>query len=307
MKIKDITQTAPSGAATQLADRISRTYWNFLLNMDKLSPCEMIMSYKSLFSTYDEEWSSNIIHEIKHGRRASHILLRSVGAFKLDDFIRDRFGYKLYHNNNFNYISYTRDKFHELALMETAMLFAKYKPVYDFEVRLAILEVLLQYFTCYETDIYGKDAWTFTSDDIQSVTEYILNADAVILQPYLDSISKKIGQVKVTVPHRNKPEKYKYVPKSKEELLEVIDEGMTNQAKCEAIMDAWPEIKSYRSAQRLLQKYGLTRKYTKQESIISDNIEELRAEIQELRAENERLRSLLRERENANIIPMYPP
>ena len=309
MNIETIIQKQYCGAAKQLADKISQSYWNFLLKMEKCNPVELIQNYHEVFVNFDKEWVDVFQHTLKTGRSTKHILLRSIGTFSLDDFIANRFNFRINYTN-YARMNYTYDKFRELALMETAMLFAKYSTVYEIELRLAILQALLQYFTVYECNaLDGTLSWTFTSDDIQSVTDEILRSEVSILQPYINRIDTA---VKIIAPKITE-KKIKYVPKSKEELLDVIEGCNSRDDKITAIMDAYPGVKSERTADRLLSQFGLTRQYRKNMNNAEDNtsseIESLRQENAALKEEVERLQAVIESIQNSRepkTIPIPP-
>lgn len=307
MKIKNFIADATQGEAKLLSDQTNKTFWTFLLNIGKINPVDMMQNYNSVFESFDISWTK-IKHSIKIGRKTNHILLHTVGAFKLDDFILQQFNFKINHKN-FTRMNFTHDKFRELAYMETAMLLAKYNNIYVFEFRLAILQLALQYFNCIETDIWDHCVWTFTSDDITSVIDEILEAEGSSLQPYIDRIDKNIN---IAIPYHCKPKMkdIKLVPQCREDILSVLSEDMTSEEKCNAIMDNFHDVKSVRTAQRLLQKYNLTKKYNyNNQDNTSSEIESLRLENAALKEEVERLQAVIESIQNSRepkTIPIPP-
>ena len=306
MTIREISDNRKLfGAPKKVEDRANSIIDGFLekLSFSSMSPQEIINLYfkdDSILADLESEWATHIQHNIKVGRKSEHIFMQSIGQYRLAHYIESEFNF-IIHPRNFEFLSFTQSKFRELAKMEVAMLLTKYEDIHSFEVKIAILKMLFTYFRVYSINgITGLPQWNFTAADIIEVFNEILDSDLSTFKKHFDIINPCL---QVLIPHgaiKPKPEKIK--PTCAKDLLVVIDDSMTQQEKRHAIMVAW-NLPSERAARTYMQKYGMTRNYSKKanEKTIENNdmniiqsyemqINQLKKQVSELQSQNERLR-----------------
>lgn len=197
-------------------------------------------------------------------------------------------------------MKYSYLNFLEMAKMETAMLIYKYETVYEFEIEIAVVSLLLKYFEIYQEDMMTlQQSWTLQASEIRNVINAIMSMELSELKRYTDLIDVSFAL------HRKseRKEDFKTRPTCKEDLQMCFTEGMTQTEKKIAIMEQW-NITSMRTVERLMQMYGLTRPYNKEaqpkataeavtelHNVIPDDLLNVCAERDRLKQENERLRA----------------
>ena len=216
-------------------------------------------------------------------------------------FIADRFSFTVHNGEQFRRVNYTFDKFCEVAKMETAFLLAKYKEVYKFEVKIAVLTVLFRYFNLYSQNGYDDGfTWALEADDIFKCLNFLDGLDLKSLKLYADKIGDFVPSAKQQ-PIFKKPK-----PTCKDDIERCISDGMSQSDIAESIMDNWDVSRP--TAYRLMKQYGFVRQQRKsevaehQKQPTSDNLENVQLqtllvskdyEIKKLKEEIERLKKEL--------------
>lgn len=210
-----------------------------------------------------------------HGRKSKRILLHSIEKFKIETFIEEKLKYKIHHSkDSFTRMKYSYYNFFELSKMQLAMLLYKYgDELMYFELRVAVLELLLYYFNLYsQYDNYGpfpERTWIIQSGEIEKCLNDLFILSTEDLKPYMDYIDPKY---KVQIQTRFDDDVFKrhHKPKSKEELMTIIKEGMSQAEINGAIQDYW-EV-GERTARTWMRQFGLTRKYHSRNQDLDDAI-----------------------------------
>jgi len=267
------------GAERKIEIKGNHIFCDFLISMSNLSPSQVLKTYKGILSDFDDEWREYSQHHIKYGNKVKHIFLKSLGNYSLNLYIEQHFNYKI-HPREFRFIRYSKEKFLELSRMEVALLLAKYEELYLYEINIAVLRVLLTYFEVFSIEaITEKPFWNVCISDINEVINIIADSDMSNFKPFFDIIKPGL---QILVPHQQRRKTEKIRPTCTEDLLEVIDDNMNQTEKCYAIMEAW-NIKSVRSAQRIMQRFGLTntKKRKGSEPMCMDNTNTIITQLQE--------------------------
>ena len=205
-----------------------------------MCPHTVILELKRLLSLNDEEWKKNVKKEqIKVGRKGKRIMQQTIAKYSIDDYIKKKFNYSLYHTNgNYQRMKYSLNKFIDLSKMEVAMLLYKYgEELMKFEITIAILELLILYFelSSYIMGHQGeKIEWCFDIKDLYQCIEVILSLDTQDYIQYGRLFSVDFKLVKHEKPFDFEFEK-KTKPQSKEELMNLKKEGMPETIFNEAI------------------------------------------------------------------------
>ena len=243
------------GAAKAISDRAKNINSGLLLKIStRFNIMELLSLYfigdNCIYAYLDNEWAEKVSHTINTGHKAKHILMQSIGAYSLNYFIKDKFGFTI-HPKNFEFMNYSYSKFLELAKMETAMLLAKYDDLHTFEVTTACIRLLFKYFYVYNVNgMTEEKTWAVTMADINTVINTILSSDLSEFKPYTDIITPGL---QILLPAGVKQQrKDKVKPTCADDLLECVDDTMSQKEKYSAVMEAWG-IKSERSVQRLFQ------------------------------------------------------
>ena len=278
MKIKDLLIENPKKATIAYLDDCAEIRINqFAALAGKPSeyPQIVVSEYQKHFEKIDKEWSSAVKHSILHGRKSKRIFLQSIKKFKIDTFIEEELKYKIHHSKySFTRMKYSYYNFFELSKMQLAMLLYKYgDELMYFELRVAVLELLLFYFNLYsQYDNYGpfpERTWIIQSGEIEKCLNDLFILSTEDLKPYMDYIDTKY---KVQIQTRFDDDVFKrhLRPKSKEELMTILKEGMSQAEINGAIQDYW-EV-GERTARTWMRQFGLTRKYRSRNQDLDDAI-----------------------------------
>ena len=177
----------------------------------------------------------------------------------MSKFISEKFNFKINHGYQFRRISYTFDKFFEMAKMEAAFLTFKYDEVYNFEIEIAVITMLFKYFILYSQNGYDDGYnWAISADDITRCLNMIGQIEMKSLKPYAD----KIGDFVPTV--KQQPLVKKPKPTCKEDIERCISDGMCQTDIAESIMDNWDVSRP--TAYRLMKQYGYIQQQRKSDT-----------------------------------------
>lgn len=171
----------------------------------------------------------------------------------LDVYLKDT--YNFHTSRNSQRMTYSLKILQDLVLYEVSLLYHKYNKLYDFQIRYAIIKLLLKRFYSYTQDapeMFGDNSATYYVDDIMVIYNTVLNTDINTLHSFESSLYDLIVQTK------EKRERYTSIqkkPKCKEDLLFYINDDMTQQEKKERIASAYET--STKTAQRWMKQYGL--------------------------------------------------
>lgn len=160
-------------------------------------PKIVIPEYKNHFKAIDKEWTSVVNHSILHGRKNKRILLQSVGVFNIDTFIEEKLKFKIHHyKDSFTRMNYSYYNFFELSKMQLAMLLYKYgDELMTFELRIAVLELLLHFFNLYHQydnyELFPERIWIIQLGEIEKCLNDLSNLSTEDLKPYMDCIDPK--------------------------------------------------------------------------------------------------------------------
>ena len=155
-------------------------------------------------------------------------------------------------------MNYEKDKYFKLALVEVSLLFITYEQIYDFQIRFALLKLLLQRFSFYSTN--WDEAWDILcfrdgADDIETIYQWVMDTDMSDLPDITDESVYSIRR-KTIVPVLTAKDILK--PKCKEELTWLFEDWMSQADKKKIIASQYHTSES--TAQRWMKKYGLLKK-----------------------------------------------
>lgn len=266
MEIKNLVSKPNTAHEKWLEEIVEIRIGQFVSHVGNPSdlPQVTIHEYKNYFKKIENEWASVVSHNILHGRKSKRIMLQSVGKFNIDSFIEKKLKFKMHHiNGHFARMNYSYYSFVELSKMQVAMLLYKYGyELMDFELRLAVIELLFNYFQLYtEYDDYGpfpEREWIVKVGEIEKCLTYVSNLSTEDIKTYMDCIDPNY---RTQIKSRSDTSELKkhLIPQSKEELMKVLKEGMTQTEKAKAIQDYW-EV-SNRTARTWMKRFGITRGY----------------------------------------------
>ena len=168
--------------------------------------------------------------------------------------------------------------------MITTLLFAKYREVYEFEVKWSIIMVMLEFFSVYS----GKD-WNVKGAEIKEVITEVLDSEDTILQ---ECANKYLTE---TTERNNQKENVKKKPRPQcaEDFIDLRHEDMTTQEWYSVIQRTW-QISSV-TMYRYFHRFGMeVRQYGDTPSPEQKKIKELEAIVNE---QQERIDHLMRQRE----------
>lgn len=311
MKVSNFTRTAPTAIVETVQKKAIDKVFQFTNAIKNgFNPPDVVRMYKESFDELDTTWKGCVKHRIRYGRQLQSIYCDTCNHYCMADYIKERYDFKVNHGEQFKRLNYTFDKFLDLAMMETALLIAKYNEVYTFEIDVAVVQLLLRYFNVYSVNGWdGGYCYTLAADDIYKVINTIAETDMQCLKRYADKIGEFVPTVQPKEIEYKKPK-----PTTKEDIERCISDDMTQTEIIESIMENWDV--SRRTAYRLMNRYGLTRQYKKADEAAEavaavqqqasgdissiDDVRTLRGivlqqrfEIAELKAEIERLKNLI--------------
>lgn len=216
-----------------------------------LSPANTVRIYLEKINELNGLWGKCVKHNIRNGRKLSQIYVDGCNNYSMANYIAERLNFRIHHGKAFKRITYTFDKFLDLAKMEVALLISKYEEVYQFEVDIAVLQLLLKFFVVYNINGFDDNAvWTFLPDDINKLLIELYDSEMSTFERYI----KKIGNFPPLVRPQgiivHKPQ-----IKCKDDIMRCINKDMSQSEKIEAIMENW-DI-SRRTAYRYMSMYGL--------------------------------------------------
>lgn len=259
MKVSNFTQTAPTAIVAEVQKKAIDKVFQFTNAIKNgINPPDVVRIYDELFDELNTMWKSCVKHQIRYGRQLQSIYCDSCNHYSMADYIKERYGYKVNHGEQFKRLNYTFDKFLDLAMMETSFLIAKYNEVYAFEIDVAITQLLLRYFNVYSVNGWdGGYSYTLSADDIYKVINTIAETDMQSLKRYADKIGDFVPTVQPKAAEYKKPK-----PTTKEDIERCItSDDMTQTEIVESIMANWDVCR--RTAYNLMKRYGLTRQYKK--------------------------------------------
>ncbi len=267
MKLKDLLRTESTVHEQYLAHNSNRIIEMFAdaIKDENRCPHTVIIELNHLLSKNDEEWKKNVKKErIKVGRRGKRIMQQTIAKYSIDDYIKKQFNYYFsHHNGKYKRMDYSLTKFIDLSKMEVAMLLYKYdNDIMKFEVTIAIIELLINYFElsyimCY---LEEKREWCFSINDLYQCIEVILSTDTQDYLQYINYFSFNHKFVKHDWLFDFELEK-KIKPQSKEELLSLKKEGMTETIFDNAIARYYNVSTTLARAWK--SEFGLSRKYNR--------------------------------------------
>ncbi len=291
MKFKDLLkaeQTAKENYLKLIADKNIEVFVRDASSQKNHSG--VVIELKRRLEAFDKQWSEDVTKRVIHGRRSKRILAQSVPHYRIEDFIKKQFNFIINHKkSSFTMMSYTKEKFIELSKIEVAMLLFKYGgDLMEFEVKIAIAELLLRYFELYvgvvDMLLGEKQQWCFQPADIYSCFEILLNMDYADYKKYFNYFTTNFTFVK----HNRSFEieyKKRIKPECEEDLAALYKEGMS-QAQFDNAIAAYYEV-SPRTARTWRREYGKTRMYSRNDasqniiSISKDEILQLQQQISE--------------------------
>ena len=244
-----------------------------LINEPSKHPKMVVQNYGNHFKEIDKEWRRVVSHNVLHGRRSRRFFIQNTGKFNIDTFIQDKLKYSMHHKKGrFVRMKYSYYNFFELSKMEIAMLLYKYgDELMEFELKMAVLELLFHYFnlyTEYDTyEIFPRSEWLIHSGDIEKCLQNLLCLSTEDLKSCFKLID---AEYKVQIRNRFDYDEFnkRPTPKSKDELMSVFKEGMSQTEKALAISDYW-EVGS-RTARAWMNRFGLTREYNSKKQKINN-------------------------------------
>lgn len=200
MNIKDLLIEKPQTAkiaCLQDGANIRIKQFASLIGSPSGHPKIVIPEYKNHFKAIDKEWTSVVNHSILHGRKNKRILLQSVGVFNIDTFIEEKLKFKIHHSkDSFIRMKYSYYNFFELSKMQLAMLLYKYgDELMTFELRIAVLELLLHFFNLYHQydnyELFPERTWIIQLGEIEKCLNDLSNLSTEDLKLYMDCIDPK--------------------------------------------------------------------------------------------------------------------
>ena len=280
--------TQPVGSIVYVADRAMKALDIFISKMDNpvYDPHTLISNTKVVLSDIENDWAKNQNHSIVRGRKTKKIMIKSLCRFTIDSFILKKFNFKIHHRgSNHTRVKYNKDKLTEVSYMVTTLLFAKYREVYEFEVKWSIIMVMLEFFSVYS----GKD-WNVKGAEIKEViTEVLDNEDTVLQECAIKYLTETTERSIKKENLKKKPR-----PQCAEDFIDLRHEDMTTQEWYSVIQCTW-QISSV-TMYRYMHRFGMeVRQYGDTPSLTD-----------KLRAENELLKQQLafKEKQNAELRKM---
>lgn len=228
MTIKDFLITEPHlMCERELATEATTISQDFLEAIEnRQSPPAMLEVYLPLFRKIDIKWKTNCRKHLKSGRTTKSILLQSLPTYSLSQFALDKLNFTFHHQHNFTRMQFNYTSYIEMCKMELAMLIYKYEQVYRFEMYVAFIRLLLQYFNVYVENGYTMQTqWEMTAREIYNAITTILDMQLSELKPYTDLIDANYAVI--IKPQVNEPKHIKLHPTCADDLLMCRDEGMT--------------------------------------------------------------------------------
>lgn len=259
MKIKesvcDYSQDNPNVAAKQLSDAVSDVNANFkkALKGKFEKPWETVKRYKITLNELDKTYKKTLLGNEKS---KSGMYVSQSHNYSIETAMKEQFGFTVSRENQC--MNYEKDKYFKLALVEVSLLFITYEQVYDFQIRFALLKLLLQRFSFYSTN--WDETWDILcfrdgADDIETIYQWVMDTDISDLPDITDESVYSIRR-KTIVPVLTAKDIMK--PKCKEDLTWLFEDWMSQADKKKIIASQYHTSES--TAQRWMKKYGLLKK-----------------------------------------------
>ena len=259
MKIKNSTcddsLDNPNVAAKQLSDAVLEMNDNFknALKGKFEKPWETIKRYKTTLNELDKTYKKTLLGNEKS---KSGMYIGQSHNYSIETAMKEQFGFTVSRENQC--MKYEKDKYYKLALVEVSLLFITYEQVYDFQIRFALLKLLLQRFCFYSLN--WDETWDILcfrdgADDIETIYLWVMDTDMSDLPDIIDesvySMRRKTIVSVLTAKDIMKP-------KCKEDLTWLFEDWMNQSDKKKIIASQYHTSES--TAQRWMKKYGLLKK-----------------------------------------------
>ena len=234
------------------SDELTNTieqFKKFLIHCNGLSvyPYDEFKTYSAIFKDYDNKFRE-IVLENKNSRSGMYIT--QINNYSIDNFIKDELDFSVTRTNNT--MNYTFNKALTLCLLETKFLLSKYGNLYDFQLKFAILRILLTRFSIITTNFDNTlNCELFRQvDDVDKLFELVINTDVDQL-PKTDGIYVKPRkqEYKISIQKLSKPH-------TAEDLTVLFIDGMSYKEKVAAISNYYNV--SIPTAKRWMSKFKLT-------------------------------------------------
>ena len=259
MKIKetvcDYSLDNPNVAAKQLSDAVLEMNANFkkALKGKFEKPRETVKRYKTTLKELDDTYKKTLLGNEKS---KSGMYISQSHNYSIETAMKEQFGFTVSRENQC--MNYEKDKYFKLALVEVSLLFITYEQIYDFQIRFALLKLLLQRFSFYSTN--WDETWDILcfrdgADDIETIYQWVMDTDMSDLPDITDESVYSIRR-KTIVPVLTAKDILK--PKCKEELTWLFEDWMSQADKKKIIASQYHTSES--TAQRWMKKYGLLKK-----------------------------------------------
>lgn len=265
MKLSNYTLQAATVIVQEVEKKSQEIIFDFVTAIKRgVNPPDVVRVYSERLSDLNAMWKQCVRHHIRFGRQTQSIYIDSCNHYAMSHYIAERFKYQIHHGTEFKRLNYTFDKFLDLAQMEVALLISKYNEVYKFEIEIAVLQLLLHYFSIYSVDGWnGGYLYNIGANDICQVITTLDSSDMQIYERYAKRVGDFTPMMQPTAVKVKKPK-----PRCKEDIERCINNDMTQSEIAESICDNWDV--SRRTAYRLMQKYGFTRESAAERSDLAE-------------------------------------
>lgn len=255
MKLSNYTLQASQVIVQEVERKARDIIFDFSSAVSRcVNPPDVVRIYSERLSELNSMWKQCVRHHIRYGRQTQSIYIDSCNHYAMSNYIAERFNFQIHHGNDFKRINYTYDKFLDLCQMEVALLISKYTEVYKFEVEIAVLQLLLHYFSIYSVDGWNGDyCYSIDANDICKVITALDSNDMQLYERY----AKRVGDFTPTMLQPSAVRVKKPKPTCKEDIERCIMPDMTQSEIAESVCDNWHV--SRRTAYRLMTQYGFTR------------------------------------------------
>lgn len=235
-----------------------------------MNPVESIIKFNKAAEEINKEWYEHNSHIHDKVLLGFHIKspfidtisdMRTGKKFSFKNFIMQEFNY--FSNwNAFKRMDYNAEKFKEMCRMECIALLSKYGYINDYEFYYAMYAMLLKYFCVIANNEYDRICWVVDVKYVKSCIDEVRYSE-IDLEKYLPYIGISETDFYLNLRHIENPQFDAIIPKSKEEIedLFIRNTCLTTKAKYLALIDTYAAINSERAAQRVMQKFELSRKY----------------------------------------------
>lgn len=235
------------------------------MNFDTLNRC--MLNSDSDYNKMLGEWSRKITHTYHKGtHKSSNIFVDGVRKFNLDSYILKQYNFTMHHNTPDSRMDFNKEKFYDVCCMEIAMMLCKYKQIFRFEIDAAILKVLFRYFKVY-TQVYASSIYLncIKRNDFYDVRKMLFGTTMLYYEKYRRLIPNTDF---VSMPRGGYIKKD--VPTVADDITPWIEDWMTREQKCMALMEHFPGIRTKRTAIEYLKKLGFTKTNKKKDNSVGE-------------------------------------